>query len=539
MPKVSIRQAVRDAIKADAEARAPIASAKRTVPLVDGTATKVATLDSFNNYAQKLGVGADNPLTTASYGFNPITRLRTQLEWMHRGSWIAGVAIDIIADDMTKAGVEFKNEIQPEDMKKLHKAATNLQLWEKINETIKWARLYGGAIAVMLIDGQDFSTPLKLESVGKGRFKGLLVLDRWMVEPSLQDLVTEMGPNLGLPKFYTVQANAPALRGKTIHYSRLAFRLVGVKVPYQQQLTEQLWGISVIERLYDRMVGFDGASTGIAQLVYKAYLRTLSIKGMREVVAMGNEALDGLVKYVNLMRTFQSIEGMTMIDGEDTFEAQTTQAFSGLAEASGVLAEQLSGALQIPLTRLFGQSPKGFSDGDNDVRNYHESIHRKQEAELQVGVTTMFTLLAQSEGVAFDDQDELEVEFNPLGQLTEVDKASVATQNAQTIVQVHEAGLISDQVALQELKQQSRVTGMFTNITDELIEAADDTPQDPMEQMPVDPETGLPAPPEGSDPESDMHGSTLPQPKMERKSAKPQAQAKPMAQGAKRGTALH
>jgi hypothetical protein len=32
-------------------------------------------------------------------------------------------------------------------------------------------------------------------------FKGLLVLDRWMVEPSLNNLVSDPGPDLGLPKF--------------------------------------------------------------------------------------------------------------------------------------------------------------------------------------------------------------------------------------------------------------------------------------------------------------------------------------------------
>ena len=51
----------------------------------------VATLDSFINFQHKLGVGADNALSTASYGFNPITRNRNLLEWIHRGSWLGGV----------------------------------------------------------------------------------------------------------------------------------------------------------------------------------------------------------------------------------------------------------------------------------------------------------------------------------------------------------------------------------------------------------------------------------------------------------------
>ena len=51
-------------------------------------ASDKTTRDSFVNYQHKLGVGSDSPLSTATYGFNPITRQRTLLEWMYRGSWI-------------------------------------------------------------------------------------------------------------------------------------------------------------------------------------------------------------------------------------------------------------------------------------------------------------------------------------------------------------------------------------------------------------------------------------------------------------------
>ena len=59
-------------------------------------ATKVSTVDSFVNFQMNLGIGSDNPLTTSTYGFNPITRNRTLLEWIHRGSWLGGVAVDVL-----------------------------------------------------------------------------------------------------------------------------------------------------------------------------------------------------------------------------------------------------------------------------------------------------------------------------------------------------------------------------------------------------------------------------------------------------------
>src|SRR5665647_1402143 len=111
---------------------------------------------------------------------------------------------------------------------------------------------------------------------------------------------------------------------------------------------------------------------------------------MREVVSMGGDALDGLMKYTDLMRRFQGIEGITMIDADDTFEAQVHGAFSGLDSILSQFALQMSGALQIPLTRLFGQSPAGFSDGDNDVRNYYDHINQRQNKDLHIGMTKVY-----------------------------------------------------------------------------------------------------------------------------------------------------
>ena len=429
--------------------------------------------DSFVNFQMNLGIGTNNPLSSATYGFNPITRNRTMLEWIHRGSWIGGLAIDLIADDMTKAGVELKGEIDPDEIEAIEEKAVELGIWNRLNETVKWARLYGGAIAVLLIDGQDVGTPLRLNTIRKNQFCGLQVLDRWMVEPSLNDLVTDLGPHLGLPKFYMVTAQAPALARQKIHYSR-CIRLEGNEAPYWQRLQENLWSISVIERLYDRMIAFDSASTGAAQLVYKSYMRTYKIANMREIVAAGGDTLAGLVKYVEQMRQFQGIEGITLIDAEDDVQADTHSAFGGLADALQQFGQQISGALQIPLTRLFGQSPAGFSSGDSDLRTYYDGINAQQNKSLKVGVTTIYRAIAASEGVELPEG--FKINFKSLWQLTEEQKVAIAEGTARAVLAAEESGTIDRSTALKELKQSSNITGIFSNITQGNIEQAEADP---------------------------------------------------------------
>jgi phage-related protein (TIGR01555 family) len=454
----SVQRAAKTALAQDAKVRS------------DEKAGKRSTVDSFVNFAHNLGIGTDNPMTSSSYGFNPVTRNRTLLEWVHRGSWLGGVAVDVVADDMTRAGIDIKGDMDPKDIEALEEAGVELGVWNKINETIKWSRLYGGALAVILIDGQDPATPLRTNTIRKGQFRGLLPLDRWMVEPSLNDLVTDLGPDLGLPKFYRVTSNAPALSGVNIHYSR-CIRLVGIQLPYWQRLMENLWGLSVIERLYDRMIAFDSASTGAAQLVYKSYMKTYKVKDLREVVAAGGDALVGLTAYVDQMRRFQGIEGITLIDAEDDVTSESHSAFGGLSDALAQFGQQLSGALQIPLVRLFGQSPQGFSTGETDLRNYYDTIKQAQEKDLRVGVTKIYRIIAASEGIAIPEGTK--IEFRSLWQLTDEQKANIAQTVGNVVSAAEEAGLIDRGTALKELKQSSHTTGIFSNISAEQITEAE------------------------------------------------------------------
>src|SRR5882724_39665 len=456
MPRpVSALQAAQRAKTADKKARA--------------AATR-KTLDSFQNFAAKLGLGTDNISSGGSYGYNPITRVRTLLEWIHRGSWLGGIAIDVVADDMTKQGVEFKGDLEPKQIEQLQRVATTFDVWGMINETVKWSRLYGGCIAVMLIDGQLPETPLRLDTVSKGQFRGLMVLDRWMIEPSMETLVTEPGPDMGLPKYYRVVADAPALRRMKIHYSR-CLRLEGVRLPYWQKVQENFWGISVLERLYDRMIAFDSATTGAAQLVYKSYLRTYKIDKLREIIATGGAAEAGLLKYVQMMTRFQNIEGITLLDATDEFEAQTHGAFAGLSDALLQFGQQLSGALQIPLVRLFGQSPAGLnSTGESDLRMYYDGITQQQNRHLYTPVVRIYRCIAASEGIKLNDS--FTVEFKPLWIMNSSEKAALAGQVAAAVTQVDQAGITSKETALKELRQSSRVTGIFSNISDEDIARA-------------------------------------------------------------------
>lgn len=437
-------------------------------------AKRWASGDSFQNFEARVGLGTANQASQYTYGFDFISRNRVQMEAMYRSSWIVGQAVDVVADDMTRAGVDLDGDLDPSDRNKLTAGFERMALWDRINDTIKWARLYGGALAVMLIDGQNPSTPLNPESIGPGQFKGLFVMDRWLVQPTLTDLVKEMGPDMGMPRYYDVVADSMALSRQRIHYSRV-LRIDGVELPYWQKIAENLWGQSVIERLIDRLVAFDSTTVGASQLVYKAHLRTLAVKDLRTIIAAGGPAMEALLKNVDMIRRFQSNEGLTLIDADDTFEAHQ-YSFSGLDNVLMQFGQQLSGALGIPLVRLFGQSPAGLNaSGESDLRTYYDNIKQQQERRLRAPLTRLFDVLIRSE-IGTEPPEGFAYSFTSLWQLSDTEKSNNAKTTTEAVVAAYDADLIDRPTAMKELRQASHSTGVFTSISDEAIEEAENEP---------------------------------------------------------------
>ncbi len=438
---------------------------------------KFRTADSFQNFVARVGHNTGNQQDGSHYGFNPVTRNRLQMEWVYRGSWIAGRVVDCVARDMTREGVDINSSDSSDKIAALKKENARLRIWSQLCETIKWSRLYGGACAFMMIDGQDPATPLRPETIQKGQFKGLLPMDRWLLQPSLNDLVSDFGPHFGKPMMYQTVPDSMGMPLMNIHHSRM-IRIDGVQLPYWQRIAENLWGQSVLERMWDRLLAYDSTTTGVAQLVYKAHLRTLKVENLREIVAGGNAMMTGLIAQVNMIRAMQTNEGLTLLDAKDEFQVDPYN-FGGLDTVLVQFGEQLCGAVEIPAVRLFGQSPAGFSSGESDLRTYYDSIKQNQVADLGPGIELLFrisylSLFGQEPPKVF------ELEFEHLWQMSEEQKATVTATTAGAINQQYESQVIDRATALRELKELSHTVGTFAQVTEEQItEAENDPPPSP------------------------------------------------------------
>ena len=175
------------------------------------------------------------------------------------------------------------------------------------------------------------------------------------------------------------------------------------------------------------------------------------------------------------------ISGYSRSDGEQVvpvFYYTTGYTFAGMYDALQAFAEQISGATGIPLIRLLGQSPKGFSSGESDLRTYYDTIATLQDDDLRPALEAVFAVLSRHLwGEALPDG--FSFEFESLMQPTETDKAQIATADAQAVAALVSAGILSPARGLESLRDSARLTGRFANVTDADIQGLEKTEQAP------------------------------------------------------------
>ncbi|MDT1887784.1 DUF1073 domain-containing protein, partial [Acinetobacter baumannii] len=126
-------------------------------------------------------------------------------------------------------------------------------------------------------------------------------------------------------------------------------------------------------------------------------------------------------------------------------------------------------------------SPAGFSaTGESDLSNYYDNINQQQEGRMRTPLHKLLEIVSRSK-LGKPLPDSFKFDFASLWQIDDEKKAEIAAKVAEAVTKVEEAGIISRQTALKELRQSSESTGIFSHISDEEINQAEDDPPPPKE----------------------------------------------------------
>ncbi len=442
---------------------------------------KLYTMDAFQNQMARLGFGqpnlnegADYPLTRMSQNYNLFTSL-------YRSSWIVRKIVDVFPSDMVKNWIKFNSSLDPEKISKINSVIRKTKTKEKIKEGLRWARLYGGAAGLILIDGdEDLSEPLDYDTIMLDDYKGLLIFDRWngiYPDIELEDDISD--EEYGYPKYYSIslsEANNNLMLSYNkqdlvkVHHSRIV-RFNGRDLPLWERQAEMFWGESEIEIVFEELKKRDNTSANIASLIFLANIRVLKMNDLGQLLgASTQKAQENLYKVLQAQNQLMSNMGIYVMDKDDDFGSEQ-YSFGGLNDIYESFMLDIAGACEMPVTKLFGREPAGFnSTGESDLTQYYDTLEEKQETYLQPIIDKLLPIIFMSTLGAIPE--DLDWEFNPCMNVNSKDLADLAQSMASPIFEAFNAGLITKEIALKELKQQNEKTGMWSNITDEDIKNA-------------------------------------------------------------------
>lgn len=453
----------------DSVYKAPIESTG-FVNTMDEVISVKRALDGYSNVPANLGAGANNLVQTANYVMERFTWDYYTLNILFRDNWIAKAIIEKPANEMLKNGFSIHSQIEPDKIDKIMNIWQKTKTQNKFLKCLKWARLYGGCLLIPMVENQgDLSKPLDYETIMPDSYKGCFTVDRWSgVSPSIELVDNITDPDFGQPEYYDVSDNTT---GKTfrIHHSRV-IKMIGREMPYWEEIAETYWGASELEHVYTELKKRDDTSANISFLIFLANIRVFKMDGMSQMLSIGDQqAAQRVYETMKTMNHLMCNTGTLAIDKEEDF-AMHGYSFTGINDVYESFMLDISGAAEIPVDKLFGRSPSGFNSGAETLQNYYDTIDEKRETYVREPLEKIVKIITMS--ALGEIPDDIEIDFNPVRRPSDLEKSDLAQKNAQPIFDAYAGGLIGKGTALKELKQQSDITGLWTNITDEMIQDA-------------------------------------------------------------------
>lgn len=243
----------------------------------------------------------------------------------------------------------------------------------------------------------------------------------------------------------------------TVHYSWLII-LNANDAPLSDN---DIWGVSDLEKIIDVLKRFDSASANVGDLIFESKIDVFKIAGLSDKIAAGME--NEVASVISAVQAIKSATNSLLFDAENEYDRKEL-TFSGLKDLLTEFRNAVAGAADMPVTILFGQSVSGLASGDEDIQNYHESIHRLQEARLRPIFEVIDPMICNELfGVVPADWWFEFVPLTTVKQEQQINMLNTFATAANTLIQ---NGVLNEYQIANELRE----SGLFANISAEDIE---------------------------------------------------------------------
>lgn len=401
-----------------------------------GRAVRPYRADGYVNVLNRYGTDKD---TTERYQYQsePPVGDDTLAEF-YEGNGLFATIIDAPAEEAVRHGFALRDVKDTNVVSFFEEALEELDWDETALNAIRWARLFGGSIAVMLInDGRGIDEPLDWKNIQS--IDDIRVYERSVVQPdyhgmfqySPNDPFRTRGSRLGMPEYYDVFSKYGKFR---VHESRCLVFRNGVLPENCSNSTYEMWGIPEYIRLKKAIRDAEIAHGNAPKLLEKSVQAVYKMQGLSSLLST-QEGEDLVLKRLQVIDMARGLLNSIAIDSEGEDYGFQTFQFSGIADVVSASCNYLSALSHIPQTILFGQSVGGMSSTDDtSMENWYNFVGRIQKRMLKPNLRYLLSVIFQA-GVATGEIEKvpkIKVDFAPLWSLSELEQATLEQTKANT-----------------------------------------------------------------------------------------------------------
>ena len=390
--------------------------------------------DGYVNVLNRYGTSKD---TSEHYRFQPEPAVDdTVLSMFYEGNGLFSKIIDSPAEEAIKHGFELEGISDPDIQSFFREAYDELDGDEMFMTSLKWGRLFGGAIAVMMInDGRGVDEPLDWKNIQS--IDDIRIYDRSLIQPDYssmfsynpEDPFRTRGSRLGMPEYYSVFSKYGNF---TVHESRCLVFQNGILPEKCTNSVYQFWGMPEYVRLKRAIRDAELAYGSGPKMLDRSVQAIYKMKNLADILST-SDGEDAVLKRLEVIDMARGLLNSITIDSEgEDYDFKQFQ-FSGVSEIIDKSCAFLSAISSIPQTILFGAGAGGLSTTDDtSMENWYNYVERIQRRMVKKNLRYLFSIIAQA-GVTTGELAEvppIKVKLNPLWSISESEQVQLEQQKA-------------------------------------------------------------------------------------------------------------
>lgn len=391
--------------------------------------------DGFVNLLTNYGTARDSSEHYFYESEDPI--MDDELERFYEGNGLFARIIDLPAEEAIKHGFEIKDLADGEVKDFYTECLDELDWEENAMLGLKWARLFGGSIGVMLIDdGRGLEEPLDWSAIKS--IDDIRIYDRSLIVPDYstvnkyesRDPFNVRGSRLGLPETYMVTSKYGTF---TVHDSRCLVFQNGVLPERSVNSIYEMWGLPEYIRIH-RAVRDVEVAHGMAPKMLDRSIQAIYKMNNLAMEMATEDGEENILRRLQIIDLARGLLNSIVLDAEGEDYDFKSFSFTGVSDVINTTCNYLSALTNIPQTVLFGRSPAGMNaTGDGDLENYYNYVERIQKRMVKSNLRYLLAVISAA-GLHTKEIKEvppLKVEFNSLWSMSESEKVALDLQKAQ------------------------------------------------------------------------------------------------------------